>query len=116
METIRVEDTRIQRLIDQGWSQLAAERCVHNLAVSTRYRYTLSLKKCRDYCVELNIDFPPASEAVVADFLVFLCNRSKRPKSQITNACAALSWYYVSAGLSNPTASSDISNLRNAFN
>lgn len=98
-----------------GWSQVATSRFQFCLAKSTRVSYNNVLSKCQLFCVEKNVPFPPPCSARLADFLCYLADSSRRPRSLLCTANAALSHVYIHSGLPDLTKSPTVIGLCTAL-
>lgn len=83
------------------WPVEAIQRFHYAWAKSTLSSYNSVLNKCRQYCVQNNHRFPPSETKIIAGFLCDVANKSRRPKSILGTACAALSMMYKALGLYN---------------
>ncbi len=108
MEDIRLEAIWRQRLVTLGWSTQASAHFRFAWADSTLQGYNRALSYLQGFCAHQGQAFPPASEAVIADFLHTLAMDTHRPKSTVVNAVTAMSNLYKAYGLPDLTASANI--------
>ena len=94
-----------------GWSEEGQRRIVFHWASSTIQSYDRHIINFMKYCDSMNISFPPCDTATLADYLCVVSNKSKRPKSVLTNTVSALISFYDGSGSCNPARDRNISML-----
>ena len=97
MEVLRLENIWEIKLKNNNWSAQAYTIFQKFIAQSTLEQYNSYLNKYKIFCINTYGVFPPEvalREASVADFLLELCNMSKRPQSLIKMSWAAVTHYY----------------------
>ena len=86
-----------------GWSKHTKDIFISSLAKSTRKGYNNLLQKCKQFCEKHNVQYPPVSSEILAEFLHTLSEESKRPSSVLHSAIAALSHVYTALELQDIT-------------
>ena len=86
-----------------GWSERAIQQYMLSLALSTRVGYNSALDKCRQFCEQREINFPPQHTSDLAEFLCKLSDSSARPRSMLCTTIAALASVYSHRGDSDLT-------------
>ena len=99
-----------KKLSQQGWSEQAISRFLNNWAVTTRHAYNIAVNKFKVFCEEADTEFYEFSSATLADYLCWLASTSRRPRSVLNMALAAISQLTEAMGRPDPV-NADISKL-----
>ena len=91
-----------ERLIEKNWSPRAAQQIQFCLAPSTLRIYNNNICKLQQFCELRNIQFPPTSSGIIADFLCSIADSSSRPRSALNVAHAAITFYFRITNQPNP--------------
>lgn len=94
-----------------GWSHRAIKQSWLALATSTRQSYNRVLARCKQFCDNIQCQFPPSETKHLADFLCSLSDSSARPSSILHTALAALSHAYLALDMSDITKDVHVSRL-----
>ena len=108
METIRLEDLWLQRLISEGWTYRAAKQFRFSWAISTLAHYNRYIKNLKEWCEENKVNFPPKSKSDLVNFLCTVADKSQKPNSMLKNYSAALTHLYDVLNEQNLMTESDI--------
>ena len=115
MATGRLESIWKIHLGDLGWSERPILQYMLSLAESTRSGYNRELERCRYFCEENGVCFPPQCSATLANYLCTIADASDRPRSRLSTVIAALSSVYAHSGLMDLTKDTCINRLITAL-
>ena len=116
VEMVRLESFWLNKFSARHWNENCFKVYHHFLAESTLEQYNSYLTKYKDFCVNSYGEFPPQvalREASVTGFLFSICQKSKRPRSIVKMAWAAITHLYDSLELN--VRSGDMSHFMQAL-
>jgi site-specific recombinase XerD len=111
MEDFRLETMWKERLIQTGWSVRAASQIKFSLAASTLCQYNKYIQQLHDFCHKQALTFPPKDSATIAQFLCVIADDTKKPRSHLRCAQAAISKAYEALGKASPAKCADVQAL-----
>ena len=86
-----------------------------SLAQSTRYTYNRLLLRCKTFCANKQIAFPPRETGLLAEFLCITSDESNRPSSVLHSTVAALGHVYIALNIEDLTHDINIRRLITAL-
>ena len=102
-------------LSELNWPQRAINQFPISLAQSTRYTYNRLLLRCKTFCENRQIVFPPRETGLLAEFLCNTSDESNRPSSVLHSTVAALGHVYMALNIEDITRDNNIRRLITAL-